>query len=155
MRKKERGGMEKEKERRKGGGRKEGSIKGRKQRERGSKEEKEGIRGRREEGEDRQRRRGGGGKVIRISSISSRCSEKRSGGKELGRGRVITERPSFIHSSISGHLSCFPILATVNNPALNTGVHISLRIGGFFFCLGFVCFSNKLSRSRIAGSDTS
>ena len=31
----------------------------------------------------------------------------------------------FIHSSVSGHLGCFNVLATLNSVAMSTGVHVS------------------------------
>lgn len=37
----------------------------------------------------------------------------------------------FIHSSISGHLGCFHVLAAVNNAAVTVGVQASLRDNDF------------------------
>ena len=38
----------------------------------------------------------------------------------------------FIHSSVSGHLGCFYVLATVNSAVVNIGVHVSFQIMVFF-----------------------
>ena len=34
----------------------------------------------------------------------------------------------FIHSSASGHLGCFCVLAVVNSAAVNIGVHVSFQL---------------------------
>ena len=51
----------------------------------------------------------------------------------------------FIHSTFSGHLGCFHILATIDNAALNTGICVSFQISVSIF------FVYTL-RSRTAGS---
>ena len=51
----------------------------------------------------------------------------------------------FIHSSVDGYSGCFPILAVVNNAAMNIGVHVCFSI-----CV-FVFFKH-VPRSGIAGS---
>ena len=52
----------------------------------------------------------------------------------------------FIHSSVDGHLGCFPVLAIVSSAAVNTGVLVSFWI---------VVFSEYLPSSGITGSYSS
>ena len=49
----------------------------------------------------------------------------------------------FMHSSISGHLSCFHIPAILNSAVVTIGVHVSFRI---------IVFSGYMPRDYIAGS---
>ena len=49
----------------------------------------------------------------------------------------------FIHSSVSGHLGCFHVLAIVNSAAMNNGIHVSFSI---------LVSSGYMPKSGIAGS---
>jgi len=49
----------------------------------------------------------------------------------------------FIHSSVSGHLGCFHVLAIVNSAAVNNGIHVSFSI---------LVSSGYKPRSEVAGS---
>ena len=49
----------------------------------------------------------------------------------------------FIHSSVDGHLDCFPVLAIVNSAAMNIGVHVSFSV---------LVSSGYMPSSGIAGS---
>ena len=40
-----------------------------------------------------------------------------------------------IHSSVDGHLDCFNVLAVVNSPAMNNGIHVSFSIPVFLVCM--------------------
>ena len=54
----------------------------------------------------------------------------------------------FMHSSVDGHLGCFHSLATVNNAAMNIGVHM-------FFQISVLCFFGYIPRGGITGSQGS
>ena len=58
---------------------------------------------------------------------------------------IYTHHIFFIHSSVSGHLGYFHILAIVNSAAMNIGVHVPFRSTVFIF-------SGYMPRSGIAGS---
>ena len=49
----------------------------------------------------------------------------------------------FIHSSVSGHLGCFHVLAIVNSAAVNNRIHMSFSV---------LTSSGYMPRSGIAGS---
>ena len=49
----------------------------------------------------------------------------------------------FIHSSVSGHLGCFHVLAIVNSATMNNGIHVSFSI---------LVSSGYMPRIGIAGS---
>ena len=49
----------------------------------------------------------------------------------------------FIHSSVDGHLGCFPVLAIVDSPAMNNEIHVSFSI---------LVSSEHMPRSGIAAS---
>ena len=48
----------------------------------------------------------------------------------------------FIHSSVSGHVGCFHVLAIVNSAAMNNGIHVSFST---------LVSSGHMPRSGIAG----
>ena len=50
----------------------------------------------------------------------------------------------FIHSSVSGHLSCFHVLTIVNSAEMNNGIHVSFSI---------LVSTGYMPRSGIAGLD--
>ena len=50
---------------------------------------------------------------------------------------------NFMHSSVSGHLGCFHVLAIVNSAAMNNGIYVSFSI---------LVSSGYMPRSGIAGS---
>ena len=56
---------------------------------------------------------------------------------------IYTHHVCFIHSSVSGHLSCFHVLAIVNDDSVNTEMRISFQI---------MVFSGYMLRCEIAGS---
>ena len=59
---------------------------------------------------------------------------------------VYTYHVFFIQSSVDGHLGCFLVLTVINGAAMNTGVHVSLRV---------LVFSREMPRSGTAASNGS
>ena len=49
-----------------------------------------------------------------------------------------------IHSSVSGHLDCFDVLAIVNSADMNTGMHVSFWIKEFCFHLFWIYAQNGI-----------
>ena len=49
----------------------------------------------------------------------------------------------FIHSSVSGHLGCFHVLAIVNSAEMNNGIHVSFSV---LVSLGY------MTKSEVVGS---
>ena len=56
---------------------------------------------------------------------------------------VYTYHSFFIHSFVDGHLGCFHVPATVNNAAMNIGIHVSFSV---------LASLEYMPRSGIAGS---
>ena len=57
-----------------------------------------------------------------------------------------------VHSSASGHLGCFHVLAIVNSAAMNIGVHVSFSIVVF---LGYVPSNRSAGSLGFPGSSDS